>query len=187
MSANKNSAENGSGRNKGKEVANDNMEVPPATNAEEAQEDPDSGKRKRYHRHSQHQIQHMEMFFKECPHPYDKQRKALGDEVGLDPLQIKFWFQNKRTQMKAQQERHENALLKGENEKLRADNARMLGMTAEMMRKLVTPFYYNHMPSCTLDLGGGNYVPQSGTIAEMYGGGNFLIRSLPVPTERGAY
>ncbi|KAJ1430171.1 Homeobox-like domain superfamily [Sesbania bispinosa] len=67
----------------------------------------------------------MEMFFKEFPHPYDKQRKALGDdELGLDPLQTKFWFQNKPTQMKAQQERHENALLKAENEKLRADNAR---------------------------------------------------------------
>ena len=39
-------------------------------------------------------------FFKECPHPDDKQRKELSRELNLEPLQIKFWFQNKRTQMK---------------------------------------------------------------------------------------
>lgn len=39
-------------------------------------------------------------FFKECPHPDDAQRKELSRELGLEPLQIKFWFQNKRTQMK---------------------------------------------------------------------------------------
>ncbi|KAK8992235.1 hypothetical protein V6N11_048324 [Hibiscus sabdariffa] len=81
-------------------------------------------KRKRYHRHTQRQIQEMEAFFRECPHPDDKQRKELGRELGLEPLQVKFWFQNKRTQMKAQHERHENALLKSENEKLRAENNR---------------------------------------------------------------
>lgn len=40
-------------------------------------------------------------FFKECPHPDDKQRKELSRELNLEPLQVKFWFQNKRTQMKA--------------------------------------------------------------------------------------
>lgn len=39
-------------------------------------------------------------FFKQCPHPDDKQRKELSRELGLEPLQVKFWFQNKRTQMK---------------------------------------------------------------------------------------
>ena len=42
----------------------------------------------------------MASFFKECPHPDDKQRKELSRELGLEPLQLKFWFQNKRTQMK---------------------------------------------------------------------------------------
>ncbi|KAJ8761889.1 hypothetical protein K2173_005600 [Erythroxylum novogranatense] len=88
-------------------------------------EDPNQRpKRKRYHRHTQRQIQEMEAFFKECPHPDDKQRKELGRELGLVPLQVKFWFQNKRTQMKAQHERHENSILKAENEKLRAENSR---------------------------------------------------------------
>ncbi|GLJ40510.1 hypothetical protein SUGI_0835390 [Cryptomeria japonica] len=91
-------------------------------------EDQDVGDRrprkKRYHRHTQHQIQEMEMFFKECPHPDDKQRKELSRELGLEPLQVKFWFQNKRTQMKTQHERHENSQLRSENEKLRAENMR---------------------------------------------------------------
>ncbi|KAG6466348.1 homeobox-leucine zipper protein ROC2-like [Zingiber officinale] len=80
--------------------------------------------RKHYHRHTQHQIQELENFFKECPHPDDKQRKELSRELGLEPLQIKFWFQNKRTQMKNQQEKHENAHLRSENDKLRAENMR---------------------------------------------------------------
>ncbi|KAK9068912.1 hypothetical protein SSX86_013028 [Deinandra increscens subsp. villosa] len=81
-------------------------------------------KKKRYHRHTQHQIQELENFFKECPHPDDKQRKALGRRLTLEPLQVKFWFQNKRTQMKAQHERHENSQLRNENEKLRMENIR---------------------------------------------------------------
>ncbi|KDP25842.1 hypothetical protein JCGZ_22872 [Jatropha curcas] len=87
-------------------------------------QDPRPNKKKRYHRHTQHQIQEMEAFFKECPHPDDKQRKELSRELGLEPLQVKFWFQNKRTQMKTQHERHENTQLRAENEKLRADNMR---------------------------------------------------------------
>ncbi|KAF0892488.1 hypothetical protein E2562_016796 [Oryza meyeriana var. granulata] len=81
-------------------------------------------RKKRYHRHTQHQIQEMEAFFKECPHPDDKQRKELSRELGLEPLQVKFWFQNKRTQMKNQHERQENSQLRAENEKLRAENMR---------------------------------------------------------------
>jgi len=38
--------------------------------------------------------------FKECPHPDDKQRLKLSHELGLKPRQVKFWFQNRRTQMK---------------------------------------------------------------------------------------
>ncbi|GFP78795.1 homeobox-leucine zipper protein hdg2 [Phtheirospermum japonicum] len=42
----------------------------------------------------------------------------------MEPMQIKFWFQNKRTQMKTQHEHRENTLLRTENEKLRAENMR---------------------------------------------------------------
>ncbi|KAL0328248.1 UNVERIFIED_CONTAM: Homeobox-leucine zipper protein ROC2 [Sesamum calycinum] len=57
-------------------------------------------KRKRYHRHTPEQIQEMEAFFKQHPHPNHNQRKELSDKLGLEPLQVKFWFQNKRTQLK---------------------------------------------------------------------------------------
>ncbi|XP_057796519.1 homeobox-leucine zipper protein PROTODERMAL FACTOR 2-like [Salvia miltiorrhiza] len=80
--------------------------------------------RKRYHRHSQQQIQQMEAFYKECPHPDEKQRKELSIQLGIEPIQVKFWFQNKRTQMKTQHEHNENAQLRIENERLRAENLR---------------------------------------------------------------
>ncbi|KAK6142339.1 hypothetical protein DH2020_022687 [Rehmannia glutinosa] len=82
-------------------------------------------KRKRsYHRHTPLQIQELEAVFKECPHPDERQRKELSRELGMEPLQVKFWFQNKRTQMKTQHEHTENTQLRMENEKLRAENMR---------------------------------------------------------------
>ncbi|CAM6105831.1 unnamed protein product [Calypogeia fissa] len=90
-------------------------------------QDPDRPPRskKRYHRHTPRQIQEMEMLFKECPHPDDKQRQELSKDLGLEPRQVKFWFQNRRTQMKAQQERAENSMLRADNEKLRSENVSM--------------------------------------------------------------
>ncbi|KAL2342303.1 hypothetical protein Fmac_003588 [Flemingia macrophylla] len=72
-------------------------------------------RRKRYHRHTANQIQRLELMFKECPHPDEKQRLHLSRELGLAPRQIKFWFQNRRTQIKAQHER-------ADNDKIRCDN-----------------------------------------------------------------
>lgn len=89
-------------------------------------------KKKKYHRHTPHQIQELEAydfssvciairvlsslwldvlmvvsflyfgfsFFKECPHPDEKQRLDLSRRLGLETKQVKFWFQNRRTQMK---------------------------------------------------------------------------------------
>ncbi|KAJ4827228.1 hypothetical protein Tsubulata_034570 [Turnera subulata] len=89
-------------------------------------DDQDAGEdqrpRKKYHRHTSHQIQELESFFKECPHPDEKQRMELSRRLGLESKQIKFWFQNRRTQMKTQLERHENIILRQENDKLRAEN-----------------------------------------------------------------
>jgi homeobox-leucine zipper protein len=42
----------------------------------------------------------LRRLFKECPHPDEKQRGELSRRLGLDPRQVKFWFQNRRTQMK---------------------------------------------------------------------------------------
>ncbi|XP_039000174.1 homeobox-leucine zipper protein ANTHOCYANINLESS 2-like [Hibiscus syriacus] len=84
---------------------------------------PSNGSRpKKYHRHTPHQIQELESFFKDCPHPDEKQRLELSRRLGLEIKQIKFWFQNRRTQMKTQLERHENVILRQECDKLRAEN-----------------------------------------------------------------
>ncbi|PIA64945.1 hypothetical protein AQUCO_00100425v1 [Aquilegia coerulea] len=82
-------------------------------------------KRKKYHRHTAEQIREMEALFKESPHPDEKQRQQLSKKLGLAPRQVKFWFQNRRTQIKAVQERHENSLLKSELEKIREENRAM--------------------------------------------------------------
>ncbi|KAL0286931.1 UNVERIFIED_CONTAM: Homeobox-leucine zipper protein MERISTEM L1 [Sesamum radiatum] len=79
-------------------------------------------KRKRYHRHTPQQIQEMEEFFKQCPHPNNNQRKELSNKLGLEPLQVKFWFQNKRTQLKTLDEHHKNSNFHTENDELRAEN-----------------------------------------------------------------
>ncbi|GER52970.1 homeobox-leucine zipper protein ROC1 [Striga asiatica] len=183
-------------------------------------------KKKRYHRHTQHQIQEMESFFNECPHPDDKQRKELGRRLGLEPLQVKFWFQNKRTQMKAQHERHENTQLRNENEKLRAENIRykealsnatcpncggpaaigemsfdeqhlrienarlreeidrISGIAAKYVGKPMLS--YPHLPtgssSRSLELGVGNFGPQTGLTGEVYAASD-LLRSVSGPTD----
>ncbi|CAK7356077.1 unnamed protein product [Dovyalis caffra] len=102
-------------------------------NEQESSEQPP--KKKRYHRHTARQIQEMEAMFKECPHPDDKQRMRLSQDLGLKPRQVKFWFQNRRTQMKAQQDRSDNIILRAENESLKNDNYRL---QAEL-RNLICP------------------------------------------------
>ncbi|CAL5192598.1 unnamed protein product [Lathyrus oleraceus] len=79
-------------------------------------------RKKRYHRHTPQQIQELESMFKECPHPDEKQRLELSKRLCLETRQVKFWFQNRRTQMKTQLERHDNSLLRQANDKLRAEN-----------------------------------------------------------------
>nr|XP_010920411.1 homeobox-leucine zipper protein GLABRA 2 isoform X2 [Elaeis guineensis] len=97
-----------------------------------AEEDGEVGKkkkrRKKYHRHTAEQIKEMEALFKESPHPDEKQRELLSKQLGLSARQVKFWFQNRRTQIKAIQERHENSLLKSEIDKLRDENRAMRQM-----------------------------------------------------------
>ncbi|KAG5247200.1 homeobox-leucine zipper protein [Salix suchowensis] len=77
---------------------------------------------KAYHRHSYEQIQQLEKFFKECPHPHENQRRQLSRELGLAAKQIKFWFQNKRTQTKTQSERADNSVLRSKNERIQCEN-----------------------------------------------------------------
>ncbi|KAJ1281229.1 hypothetical protein BS78_04G291400 [Paspalum vaginatum] len=92
-------------------------------------------RKKRYHRHTPRQIQQLEAMFKECPHPDENQRMQLSRELGLEPRQIKFWFQNRRTQMKAQHERQDNCFLRAENDKIRCENIAM----REALRSVICP------------------------------------------------
>ncbi|KAJ4973997.1 hypothetical protein NE237_007171 [Protea cynaroides] len=102
-------------------------------------EDPDVSdphrRRKRYHRHTARQIQELEAVFKECPHPDEKQRSQLSRDLGLEPRQIKFWFQNRRTQMKSQHERADNCSLRAENDKIRCENIAI----REALRNVICP------------------------------------------------
>ncbi|KAK8569518.1 hypothetical protein V6N13_046569 [Hibiscus sabdariffa] len=100
----------------------DNIEGASGDDQDAAAAAADGRRPKKYHRHTPHQIQELESFFKECPHPDEKQRSELSRRLGLEIKQIKFWFQNRRTQMKTQLERHENVILRQENDKLRAEN-----------------------------------------------------------------
>ncbi|KAE8693813.1 Homeobox-leucine zipper protein ROC6 [Hibiscus syriacus] len=97
----------------------DNMDGASGDDQDAADKPP---RKKRYHRHTLQQIQELEALFKECPHPDEKQRLELSRRLCLETRQVKFWFQNRRTQMKTQLERHENSLLRQENDKLRAEN-----------------------------------------------------------------
>ncbi|PNT69551.1 hypothetical protein BRADI_3g57567v3 [Brachypodium distachyon] len=92
-------------------------------------------RKKRYHRHTPRQIQQLEATFKECPHPDENQRMHLSRELGLEPRQIKFWFQNRRTQMKAQHERADNCFLRAENDKIRCENIAM----REALKNVICP------------------------------------------------
>ncbi|KAG5227409.1 homeobox-leucine zipper protein [Salix suchowensis] len=91
--------------------------------------------KKAYHRHSSQQIQQLENFFKECPHPDEKQRLQLSKELGLEARQIKFWFQNRRTQAKAQIERSGNSVLRAENERIHCENLAI----REAMKNVICP------------------------------------------------
>ncbi|XP_042053879.1 homeobox-leucine zipper protein ANTHOCYANINLESS 2-like isoform X2 [Salvia splendens] len=97
----------------------DNMDGASGDDQDAADKPP---RKKRYHRHTPQQIQELESLFKECPHPDEKQRLELSKRLSLEIRQVKFWFQNRRTQMKTQLERHENSILRQENDKLRAEN-----------------------------------------------------------------
>ncbi|XP_057773108.1 homeobox-leucine zipper protein GLABRA 2 isoform X2 [Salvia miltiorrhiza] len=112
----------------GKSRSDDDYELAAEGLMDDEDEDENDGgggkkrKRKKYHRHTPRQIREMEALFKESPHPDEKQRLELSKQLGLHPRQVKFWFQNRRTQIKAIQERHENSLLKSEIDKLRDEN-----------------------------------------------------------------
>ncbi|KAL1555077.1 homeobox-leucine zipper protein ANTHOCYANINLESS 2-like isoform X2 [Salvia divinorum] len=106
-----------------------------------------ASKRKKYHRHTAFQIQELEASFKDNPHPDEKARLELGKRLSLEGRQVKFWFQNRRTQMKTQLERHENSILKQENDKLRIENIAMKeAMRSPMCENCGSPAILGDVP-----------------------------------------
>ncbi|OIV95987.1 hypothetical protein TanjilG_27091 [Lupinus angustifolius] len=89
-----------------------------------------------YKRLSPKQVDILEKFMKECPHPDESQRLQLAAEVGIEPKQIKFWFQNKRTQMKNQHEKEDNNALRIENDNIRNENREI----RELLKNILCPF-----------------------------------------------
>ncbi|WZZ31075.1 hypothetical protein YC2023_014476 [Brassica napus] len=107
------------------------------------------------HRHSPQQIQMLEAYFKECPHPNESQRQKFCNELNLEIDQVKFWFQNKRTQSKAQDERTSNILLRAENEKLQCENAAMLEAlknVAGLDLRIIKPTHISILEFCDICL-----------------------------------
>nr|TKW17179.1 hypothetical protein SEVIR_5G349300v2 [Setaria viridis] len=81
-------------------------------------------KKRSLHRLTSQQLEILEGFFSVCAHPDENQRRQLAIATGLALHQVKFWFQNKRTQVKHLSGREENYRLKVENEMLREENNR---------------------------------------------------------------
>ncbi|KAL2341562.1 hypothetical protein Fmac_009502 [Flemingia macrophylla] len=78
--------------------------------------------KKSYHRHNLDQTTKLEELFSKCHHPNKKQRQQIATDLGLDTKQVKFWFQNRRTQKKVQTDRANNNVLRVENERMYNEN-----------------------------------------------------------------
>ncbi|TQD96642.1 hypothetical protein C1H46_017717 [Malus baccata] len=116
----------------------DNMDGASGDDQDAADNNP--RKKKRYHRHTPQQIQELEALFKECPHPDEKQRLELSRRLNLETRQVKFWFQNRRTQMK------------DELDRVCALAGKFLGRPISSLATSMGP----PLPSSTLELGVGS-------------------------------
>ncbi|KAI3902834.1 hypothetical protein MKW92_006760 [Papaver armeniacum] len=99
------------------ETGSDSDDIDGANSDEQVTKKP-SPKKRKYCRHTPEQIQELEA----TTHPSPEQRIELSNRLSLKPEQVKFWFQNQRTQMKNQIEHNETLMLRQENDKLRAEN-----------------------------------------------------------------
>ncbi|KAK4398005.1 Homeobox-leucine zipper protein MERISTEM L1 [Sesamum angolense] len=73
---------------------------------------------------TRHELDCIYRFFKKYPHPNNNQRREFSDKLGLELFQVKFWFQNKRSQLKTRHEHHKNSHFRTENDELQVENTR---------------------------------------------------------------
>ncbi|CAA6657234.1 unnamed protein product [Spirodela intermedia] len=107
------------------------MPQPPQT--EQRTGERSSGWRSAKKRHTPEQIMGLEAAFRDCCHPSDKQRLSLSEELGLTPEQVKFWFQNRRNQLKNKHEKESNIHLRAVNERLKDVNYELKASVCNIM------------------------------------------------------
>ncbi|XP_035834306.1 homeobox protein DLX-3-like [Helianthus annuus] len=94
---------------------NENCEVR-SSDEEEINRGDSSSSSRQYSHYTREQVEELEKFFKKNPHPTEKERTEIANKLNITINKVKFWFQNRRTQLKSQKERSENVILKQENE-----------------------------------------------------------------------
>ncbi|KAH0720105.1 hypothetical protein KY284_005135 [Solanum tuberosum] len=90
--------------------------------------DSQRGKSSKRMKHSDKQIQELEVAFKEDRYPDATIRLELATKLSMGSKQVNYWFQNKRSRMKSQSEQHESKLLKQEYDKLHTEYISMKEM-----------------------------------------------------------
>ncbi|KAI5443568.1 hypothetical protein KIW84_012275, partial [Lathyrus oleraceus] len=89
------------------------------------EDDIDNSNRSSNMRFTPYQISVLKKFIEQDCHPSKEQRSQLAEEIGLEPIQVKYWFQNRRTLLKKQNSRENNSALRAENEDLLHQNIHM--------------------------------------------------------------
>ncbi|KAL5079351.1 hypothetical protein RYX36_007772, partial [Vicia faba] len=89
---------------------------------EEDINDSNNGNRSSNMRFTIYQTSILEKYMEQNYHPDKAQRSQLAEEIGLEPIQVKYWFQNRRTLMKKQNSRENNNALRVENDDLLHEN-----------------------------------------------------------------
>ncbi|XBI25639.1 hypothetical protein VPH35_050525 [Triticum aestivum] len=79
-------------------------------------------RRANYNRLRGEQIQQLEAVFQKSPYPDAELRKDLSERLHMSALQVKFWFQNKRSSSKGKRQLQDTKNLLGENQMLKDEN-----------------------------------------------------------------
>ncbi|KAK1663427.1 hypothetical protein QYE76_051586 [Lolium multiflorum] len=102
-------------------------------------------RKKRLQRLTFRQNQILQGHFSFCAHPDEYRRRELSEITGLTEQQVKFWFQNKITQVKNLNEKEENYRLKVENVRLSEENKKLKEAQRTMFCPTCDPLPHNQL------------------------------------------